>query len=283
MAIRLGENSYGESSVRLLRVARQEGRHDIRQLNISIRFEGDFETAHTKGDNSKILPADTMKNAVYALARQHSVEPVEEFGLHLMDQFVTYNAQVSHVHISIEETLWGRLPLGGKPHASAFTRNGDERRTASLVGTREGTTIRSGIRNLVVLKTSNTQFEKFMRDPFTTLKEEKNQVLATAIEADWLYSKTDDEIEFGPTWHGVRQMLLETFAEHKSMSLQHTLYAMGEAVLNNFDNIREIHLSLPKKQFDLVDLDPLGMDNPSAVFLPADEPQGVIEATLRKE
>jgi len=283
MAIRLGENSYGESRVRLLRVARQEGRHDIRELTIGIRFEGDFETAHTKGDNSKILPADTMKNAVYALARQHSVEPVEEFGLHLMDQFVTYNAQVSRVHISIEETLWARLPLGGKPHASAFTRNGDERRTTMLVGTREGTTIRSGIRNLVVLKTSNAHFEKFMRDPFTTLKEEENPVLATAIEADWLYPEANEEIEFGPLWHGVRQMLLETFADHKSMSLQHTLYAMGEAVLNNYDNIREIHLSLPNKYFDRIDLDPLGMDNPSAVFLPTEDPRGAIEATLRKE
>ncbi|HEY2823665.1 MAG TPA: urate oxidase [Candidatus Acidoferrum sp.] len=282
MAIHLGENSYGESRVRLLRVARQEGRHDIRELTVSIRFEGDFETAHTKGDNSKILPADTMKNAVYALARQHSVEPVEEFGLHLMDQFVTYNAQVSRVHISIEETPWARLPLGGKPHASAFTRSGDERRTAVLTGTRESTTIRSGIRNLVVLKTSNAQFEKFMRDPFTTLKDEKNQILSTVIEADWLYSGDNEEINFGPVWHGVRQLLLETFAEHESQSLQHMLFAMGETVLNNFDNVREIHLALPNKHFDLIDLDPLGMDNPSFVFLPTDEPRGVIEATLRK-
>jgi urate oxidase len=281
MAIHLGENSYGESRVRLLRVARQEGRHDIRELTIAIRFEGDFETAHTKGDNSKILPTDTMKNAVYALARQHSVEPVEEFGLHLMDQFVTYNAQVSRVHISIEETPWARLPHGGKPHATAFTRSGDERRTALLVGTREGTTIRSGIRNLNVLKTSNAKFEKFMRDPFTTLKDEKNQILSTAIEADWLYP--DEDVEFGPLWHGVRQMLLEAFAEHKSLSLQNTLYAMGETVLNNFDNIREIHLSLPDIHFDLLDLDPLGMDNPSFVFLPTEEPRGLIEATLRKD
>jgi urate oxidase len=152
-----------------------------------------------------------------------------------------------------------------------------------LVGTREGTTIRSGIRNLVVLKTSNAQFEKFMRDPFTTLKDDKNQILATVIEADWLYPNDDEDVQFGPMWHGVRQMLLETFAEHKSLSLQHTLYAMGETVLNNFDNVREIHLSLPNKHFDLIDLDPLGMDNPSFVFLPTEEPQGAIEATLRKE
>ena len=281
MAIRLGENSYGKSRVRLLRVARQEGRHDIRELTVSIRFEGDFESAHTKGDNSKILPTDTMKNTVYALARQHSVEPVEEFGLHLMDHFVTYNSHVSRVRISIEETLWARLPHGGKPHASAFTRTGEERRTAVFVGTREGTTIRSGLRNLVVLKTSNSAFEKFMRDPFTTLKEDNDRILATAIEADWLYPT--EEVEFGPVWHGIRQMLLETFAEHKSLSLQHTLYAMGEAVLNNFDNVREIHLSLPNKHFNLIDLSPLGMDNPAAVYLPIEEPHGSIEATLRKD
>jgi len=120
-----------------------------------------------------------------------------------------------------------------------------------------------------------------MRDPFTTLKEDDNPILSTAIEADWLYP--GEEIEFGPMWHGIRQMLLETFAEHKSLSLQHTLYAMGEAVLNNFDNVGEIHLSLPSKHFNLIDLDPLGMDNPAAVFLPIEEPHGSIEATLRKE
>jgi urate oxidase len=281
MAIRLGENSYGKSRVRLLRVARQEGRHDIRELTVSVRFEGDFESAHTKGDNAKILPTDTMKNTVFALARQHSVEPVEEFGLHLMEHFVMYNPQVSRVRLRIDESLWSRVLHGGKPHATAFTRAGGEKRTAVLVGTKEGTTIRAGIRDLVVLKTTNSAFENFMRDPFTTLKEDNNRILSTAIEADWLYP--GDDIEFGPTWHGVRQMLLETFAEHKSLSLQHTLYAMGEAVLNNFDNVREIHLSLPNKHFNLIDLDPLGMDNPAAVFLPIEEPHGSIEATLRKD
>jgi urate oxidase len=130
MAIRLGENSYGKSRVRLLRVARQEGRHDIKELTVAIRFEGDFETAHTKGDNRKILPTDTMKNTVYALARQHSIETVEEFGLHLMEHFITYNAQVSRVRIKIDEHLWTRLPHGGKLHATAFTRAGGEKRTA---------------------------------------------------------------------------------------------------------------------------------------------------------
>jgi urate oxidase len=281
MAIRLGENNYGKSRVRLLRVARQEGRHDIKELTLAIQFEGDFETAHTKGDNRKILPTDTMKNTVYALARQHPIETVEEFGLHLVEHFLTYNPQLSRVRIEAAENLWARLPHGGKPHATAFTRAGNEKRTVTLSGTREGTEIRAGLEDLVVLKTTNSAFENFLRDPYTTLGEDRNRILATVIRAHWLYPGAD--VEFGPVWHGVRQTLLETFAEHNSRSLQHTLYAMGEAILNNFENVREIHLSLPNKHFNLVDLAPLGMDNPAEVFLPTDEPHGLIEATLRKD
>jgi urate oxidase len=281
MTIRLGQNNYGKSRVRLLRVARQEGRHDIKELTLAISFEGDFEAAHTKGDNTKILPTDTMKNTVYALARQHPIETVEELGIQLIDHFLTYNPQVSRVRIEIKENLWARLPLGGKPHATAFSRSGDEKRTAILSGTRDRTEIRAGVEDLVVLKTTNSAFDHFLRDPYTTLRDDRDRILATSIRASWLYP--GEGVEFGPLWHGVRQMLLETFAEHKSESLQHTLYAMGESVLNNFDNVLEIDLSLPNKHFNLLNLDPLGMDNPGEVYLPTDEPHGLIEATLRKE
>ena len=280
MAIRLAENNYGKARVRLLRVAKQEGRHDIRELTLGIRFEGDFEGAHTKGDNRKILPTDTMKNTVYALARQHSIETVEAFGLHLIEHFLTYNPQVSRVIIEASESIWVRIPHGGKPHASAFMRAGDEKRTALLNGTRESTTVRAGIDNLMVLKTADSAFEDFKKDPFTTLEEDHDRILSTVIRASWLYS--DEDAEFGPLWHSARQMLLDAFVEHASQSLQHTLYAMGETVLNNFDNVSEIHLSLPSKLFQLVDLAPLGMDNPGNVYLPADEPYALIEATLRK-
>jgi len=281
VTIKLGENNYGKSRVRLLRVVRQDGRHDIKEMTLSVRFEGDFETAHTKGDNRKILPTDTMKNTVYVLARQYPVEAVEDFCLHLIEHFLTYNPQVSRVRVEVAENRWTRLTHGGKPHASAFTRAGEEKRTAAVSGTREGTTIEAGIRDLVVLKTTKSEFEGFLRDPYTTLKEDRNRILSTSIRATWKYE--GDEIEFSPVWHGVRQSLLDTFAEHESKSLQHTLYAMGESVLTNFDPIREIRLSLPNKHFNLVDLTPFGMDNPAEVFLPTDEPHGLIEATLRKE
>src|SRR5579863_5960015 len=261
MTVQLAENSYGKSRIRLLRVVRQDGRHDIRELTLAISFAGDFESAHTKGDNSKILPTDTMKNTVYVLARQYPVEAAEDFCQHLIEHFLTYNPQVSRVTIEAAENIWNRIVIGGKPHASAFQRAGDEKRTATLSGTREGTVIRAGIADLIVLKTTKSAFDKFLRDPYTTLKEDRNRVLSTSIHADWLYE--GGEIEFSQHWHGIRQTILETFAEHDSESLQHTLYAMGEAALNNFERVREIHLSLPNKHFNLVDLSPFGMDNRS--------------------
>ncbi|MFZ0882745.1 MAG: urate oxidase [Candidatus Acidiferrales bacterium] len=281
MTIKLAENNYGKSRIRLLRVVRQDGRDDIRELTLAISFEGDFESAHTKGDNSKILPTDTMKNTVYVLARQYPVEAVEDFCLHLIEHFLTYNPQVSRVGIEAEENIWNRIVIGGKAQASAFQRGGEDKRTGTLSGTRAGAIIRAGIADLIVLKTTKSAFDKFLRDPYTTLKEDRNRILSTSIHADWLYES--GEIEFSQHWHDIRQAILETFAEHDSESLQHTLYAMGEVVLNNFERVREIRLSLPNKHFNLVNLSPFGMDNPAEVFLPTDEPHGLIEATLRRD
>jgi urate oxidase len=282
MAIQLGENKYGESRVRLLRVVRQNGLDDIKELTVDVAFEGDFGSAHTQGENEKILPPDTMKNTVYILARQYPVEAVEDFALHLIEHFLTYNEQVSRVRIEAEEIPWARIPLGAKPHASAFTRSaGHWKRTAVLNGTRDETKIQAGIEDLVVLKTAKSSFDGFLHDPYTTLKENADRVLSATIRAQWIYE--GDELEFSPLWHGVRQTLLENFAEHDSKSLQHTLYAMGEAVLASFDHIREIYLVLSDNHFHLVDLSPFGMDNAGQVFHPIDEPHGLIEAKLRRE
>lgn len=281
MTIRLRDNSYGETGVRFLRVVRQQGRHDVKEIAVDVRFEGEFEEAHSEGENRKILPADTMKNTVYVLARQYPVEALEEFCLHLIEHFLTYNPQVARVTVAAKENLWSRLPLGGKPHAHAFSLS-SEKRTARLSATRDETTVRGGIENLVALKTAKSAFEKFMRDPYTTLKDDRERMLSTSVSADWLYDG-GVEVEFGPTWHGARQALLETFADHDSHSLQHTLHAMGKAVLESFDNIREIRLSLLDRYYALADLEPFGLDNPVEVFIPSDGRSGVVEATLRKE
>lgn len=281
MAIRLGENNYGKQRVRILQVARHPDRHDVKELTLGIRLEGDFEAAHSKGDNCKVLPTDTMKNTVYALAKQHAIKSPEEFCLRLADHFLVRNPQVTRVRIEAAETLWTRLLVGGKPHPHTFTGSSNEKRTAAVSATGKDKTLRAGMEGLVALKTTDSAFENFLKDEYTTLKEDRNRILATSIRATWLYR--ENAIDFDSAWHGVRQALLEAFAAHDSESLQHTLYVMGEAVLKKYAGIREIHLSLPNKHYNLVDLSPFHLENPKEVFLPTSEPHGLIEATVRND
>jgi urate oxidase len=222
-----------------------------------------------------------MKNTVYALAKLHRIESPEEFSLRLADHFLARNPQVSRVRIESAETLWMRLAVEGEPHPHTFTGSSNEKRTVALAATRKEKTLHAGIEGLVVLKTMDSAFENFLKDEYTTLKEDRNRILATSIRANWLYR--EDVPDFDSTWHGVRQTLLEAFAGRNSESLQHTLYAMGEAVLKKFPGIREIHLSLPNKHYNLVDLSPFHLENPKEIFLPTDEPHGLIEATLRND
>ncbi|MGA8075387.1 MAG: urate oxidase [Candidatus Acidiferrales bacterium] len=281
MRIRLGQNNYGKSRVRMLRLSRQERHHEIKELTLEILFEGDFDRVHTEGDNAKILPTDTIKNTVYVLAKQYPPEPMEEFAEHLIEHFLTYNPQVSRVKIACSEHPWNRITVGDKPHATSFIRAGNETRTAVVTGTREETRFAAGIHDLAIMKTAGSAFEGFVRDPYTSLKSTMDRILMTNVRAEWHYAA--EEVAFSPIWHGVRQTLLETFAGHDSRSVQHTLYAMGEAVLKSFEPISEIRLAMPNKHYNLADLTPFGMENENEIFVPTDEPHGMIEATLRKD
>jgi len=275
----LSWNGYGKSRVRLLRLERRGDTHEIKDLTVRIRLEGEFESAHSRGDNSRITATDTMKNTVYALARGGTGE-IEEFGARLVSHFLRINDSVSQARVELWEHPWDRIPVGGKPHGSAFVRGGNESRTAVVTGTRESMTVRAGVEGLVVLKSSRSGFEGFRNDLFTTLKEASDRIFATAIQSHWLYRRGG--LPYGTLAQGIRRVILETFAEHDSRSVQHTLYAMGEAVLAAFDDVSEIHFSLPNKHHLLVDLGPFGLRNENEIFLPTEEPFGLIEATLRR-
>lgn len=288
MAARLAENNYGKSRVRMVRVLRHPDRHELQDLNLRISFEGDFEAAHTSGDNSLILPTDTMKNTVYALAREKSapeepeepeeIEQIEDFAARLTAHFLAQNPQVSRVTIEIDERRWERISINGEPHPHAFIKSGDEKRTTRVSATRELTRIESGIEDLILLKTTGSGFSGFLEDRFTTLKPTSDRILATAVKASWLYA--GPVAGYGSLWQGVRQTIIETFALHDSLSVQQTLYAIGEAALARFEPLAEISLSLPNRHCLLVDLSPFGFENDNEIFLPVDEPHGLIEARI---
>src|SRR5687768_6213261 len=269
MPVTLTENGYGKQSVRLVTVRRGAERHELKDVTVGIRFEGDFVAAYTEGDNQGVLPTDTMKNTVYALAAQHPFEDIEDFGLALTDHFLQASERTTRVHIELTEHLWERIDKDGQPHPHAFRRAGSERRIAVITRDRNAARVLAGLEDLVVMKTAKSAFEGFPRDRYTTLKETSDRLLATAVRATWRYSRP--YVAFGSLWREVRRILLDTFADHDSLSVQHTLYAMGEAVLETLD-VEEIHLSMPNKHHIPVDLTPFGLENRNEFFVATPEP-----------
>jgi urate oxidase len=266
-------NGYGKSAVRLVTVRRGPDVHELRDVTIDIRLEGDFVTAYTEGDNSRVLPTDTMKNTVYALAADHPIKDIEDFGLLLSDHFLQASLPAASARIEMTENLWERLD----PHA--FRRAGSEKRTAVVTRTRDSIGVTAGIEDLVVMKTSKSAFEGFPRDRYTTLPETSDRLLATSVRATWRYGRLD--LPFGERWHEVRRRLLDAFVAHDSRSVQQTLYAMGEAALETAD-VEEIHLAMPNIHHIPIDLTRFGLENRNEVFVATPEPYGLIEATLRR-
>jgi urate oxidase len=277
----LGTNRYGKSGIRLVKLVRQPDQHELKDLTVSIAFEGDFETVHSAGDNSAVLPTDTMKNTVYALAKQHTLEHIEAFGLALGAHFLEGNPQVSRVVVEIRERMWERLEAAGHPAPSTFLGSRSEARTASIDYSRERVSVRSGLDDLLLLKSSQSAFSGFLRDRYTTLRDTEDRILATALTASWLYRESGGN--FTRLWGEVRQALLDAFAGHDSRSVQHTLHAMGEAVLERCREVEEIRLTMPNKHHLPVDLEPFGLANDNDVFVATEAPFGLIEATIIRE
>jgi urate oxidase len=280
--ILLAENKYGKSRVRLARVRRHADRHDFREWTVEILLEGDFDSCFTQGNNRKILPTDTMKNTVYSLARNSSAESIEEFAKELLNFLLGRNPQVCGGQVTIEEKCWERLAVRGKPHPSTFVQSSGERQTTEVSAARDGRIrVRSGLENLVILKTAGSEFVGFLKDELTTLPEATDRLLGTAARAAWGYTYVD--LPFASLRQQIRNTLLQVFAEHRSKSVQHTLYAMGRAVLESVPDVEDIQLTMPNIHCVPVDLSRFGQDNPNEIFVPIDEPHGSIEARLRRD
>jgi urate oxidase len=278
----LVHDNYGKSRVRLMKVARRGDWHELQNINVKIAFEGDFHDIHVEGDNSKCLPTDTMKNTVYALAAQtEEIEEIESFGLRLARHFLTENEQVSRVSIDIVEHKYTRIPIDGEPHPHSFTKNGGEKRTTSIRMTRDDTSVESGLEDLTVIKTTRSGFAGFIKDKYTFLPETDDRIFCTSVKANWRYASPEAATE--ELWTGVRQTILDTFAGHDSLSVQHTLYAMGEVVLNQHPAVAEIAFSLPNIHCIPVDVTRFGEENKNAIFLPTEEPHGLIEGRMRRQ
>lgn len=272
----LSFDTYGKTRVRLTQVLREGARHEVIELNVQIFFEGDLAESYMAGDNSKVLPTDTIKNTVYVIARQKPIQSIEHFASDLARHFLDRLPHLTKVRVEISQTPWSRI----SGHGAAFIQSGNERRTTSLAATRSSEIFVSGIQGLQILKTSKSAFTGYLKDELTTLAETEDRLLGTVMNANWTYRP--GTFDFNALHQNIREWLLDSFAKHESLSVQHTLYAMGEAVIEWFDVVDDIHLIMPNKHCLLVDLSRFGLDNPNQVFVPTDEPSGYIEARVTR-
>jgi urate oxidase len=283
VGIVLGPNQYGKAENRVVRLYRDTARHDIRDLNVSTALRGDFEAAHVRGDQANVLPTDTQKNTAFAYAKRHGVASPEDYALALGRRLLAATPAAAGARVGVEEYAWRRIEVDGEGHDHAFVRRGEEVRTVEVDVTGDGVDVTSGLRDLVVLKSTGSEFKGFLRDEYTTLEEAEDRILATSLTARWTHLPDRHPDDWDAAYSAVRRLLTATFATTYSRALQETLYAMGRAVLEAHDGIGRISFAAPNKHHHLVDLSPFGLDNPGEVFIAADRPYGLIEATVTRE
>jgi len=278
MAIVLAANQYGKAKVRLLHVSRDDPAHAITDLSVSVALSGDLTAAHLSGDNSAVLTTDAQKNTVFAFAKEHGVGEIEDFALLLARHFVGSQEAISFARVSVEKYPWERLA------GHSFVRSGREFRTATV--SHDGTDfwVVSGVGGLTVLNTAGSEFWGFARDRYTTLAETTDRILATAVSARWRHASVAESAAcWADSYRAARDLMLEAFADTHSYSLQQTLFAMGQRVLDGRPEIAEIRLSLPNKHHFEVDMSPFGLENGGEVFYAADRPYGLIEGTVTRD
>lgn len=283
MSIRLGDNQYGKAETHVVRVTKggPDGEaHDIQDMTVSVALAGDFTDSHLTGDNSKVVPTDTQKNTVFAFAKESPGGEIEELALRLARHFVSDYDSVRRSRVLIAEQPWTRVSAGGRPHSHAFERAGSEKRLTTVTCTRDSEWVVSGLTELTLLKSTGSEFWGYPKDRYTTLPETRDRVLATAVDARWRYARAD--IDWAEAHTEVRRLLIEAFATKHSLSLQQTLYAMGEAVLEARPEVAEIRFSMSNKHHFVVDLKPFGLDNDNEVFFASDRPYGLIEGTVTR-
>jgi urate oxidase len=273
MGIELGDNQYGKSQVRVVRVIHGGERHTLRDLTVDVTLRGDFADVHTKGDNTGLPATDTMRNVVYAKAAEHPLDSLPGFGATLVAHYAG-SPRVRAAVVRLREHPWERL------EGNAFQRGSGGTRVHEVTGDGTAATHAAGIEDLLVLRTSGSAFSGFERDRFTLLPETDDRILATVVSARWEHAAGTTPEE--GSWAAVRATLLHAFGDHDSPSVQYTLHRMGQAVLEAHDDLERIALTLPNVHHLPFDVARFGVEDRGEVFQPTTEPYGLIEATVER-
>src|SRR5436309_10112176 len=156
---KLASHRYGKARVRVAKILRDKERQSIVDIDVAAMLEGDFESSYTSGDNTNVVPTDTIKNTINVLAKEKLDEEIESFAIALGEHFLNRYPQVQSANIEISERDWRRMEVDGKPHPHSFMAGGDAAKFTRIVSTRDSQSVESGIRDLVILKSYGSGFQ----------------------------------------------------------------------------------------------------------------------------
>jgi urate oxidase len=276
--MKLQSNRYGKARVRIFKKIKKDGAHVPKELDVKTLLEGDFGDSYLKDDNKKVIATDSIKNTTNVIAFNQLGTETEPFAIALCEHYLKKYSQVTSVNVETLERVWERQIVEGKPSGTNFVSSGKGIPWTLTVATRDSTETTSGVRELVVLKTSGSAWEDFLRDDLATLPDANDRLLATSLTASWVYQKTP--ASYATANAKIIQAMLEVFSTRFSPSVQSTQYHMGEAALNACPEISRISLTMPNLHYLVIDLTPFNIKNDKELFVPTDAPQGWIEATV---
>jgi urate oxidase len=272
--MKLKSSHYGKGRVRVVKIIREGTVHTVKEVDVKAMMTGDFETSYTEADNSKIVPTDTIKNTINILAKDHLGHEIERFALHVAKHFVAKYAQIENCRVEVKERVWQRF--GDHPHS--FSASGAPSPFSHAEASASGESLESGVSDWLVLKSTESGFENYPKCDFTTLPETKDRIFATSCTATWKWDTYP--ADFNAANGAIVAAMAKPFCENYSVSVQATMFEMGEAALTGCAGISEIRLAMPNKHCLLVNLSPFGLENENEVFTATDDPHGQIEATI---
>lgn len=272
-------HTYGKGRVRVLRLNKTGDRHEVRELTVQAMMKGDFGRIFTDADNGKAVSTDTVKNTINIVAREHLDLDTEAFCQVACQRFLDRYPQISEIEITAHETKWARLSVDGTPHPHSFVLDGNGKPFATVKAPRgEPMTTTSGISDFTFMKTTESGWDKFAKDSYTTIPETRDRICATSLEASWVWKAKPADYAKSNTL--ILDTMLGVFATTYSESVQDSLYRMATAALDTVPEIETISLAAPNKHYLLMNLSAFDLTNDNRVFLPTDEPYGQIECTV---
>ncbi|AQZ10287.1 (ZYRO0G09482g) [Zygosaccharomyces parabailii] len=298
----LADSTYGKDNVKFLKVKKDPSNPKLQQVmeaTVKVLLRGNFDVSYTEADNSPIVPTDTVKNTILILARQNDTWPTEKFAAKLALHFTGKYSHVSGVSIKIYQERWVKYDVDGRPSQHSFVHQGPEKKIVELEYDKvNGPThykLSTSIKDLTVLKSTNSMFYDYNVCEYTTLKPTTDRVLSTDIFAvwDWSASKLGpltaiaagaSDLVFDKVFNDARDITLDIFAKENSVSVQATMYNMGVAILAKAPQVEYVSYELPNKHYILFDLKWFqGLSNDNELFYPSPHPNGLIRCKVGRK